>query len=190
MTWGKRRAIIILALVLFFALAIWAVSKPARLESKSVLVIDAAGSIEEQRSSDIFTALSGNSVPVLHDYLDAIDSAATDSRITGLILRVGPLQTGWGKLEEIHSHLLHFRKSGKPSICYLGYDGIENPEYFLASACKEVWLVPTAPVSVRGMMAEAMFFRGTLDKLKIVPEFFHIAEFKTATNEFTEKKFT
>jgi protease-4 len=190
MTWGKRRAIIILALVLFFVLAIWAVSKPARLESKSVLVIDAAGSIEEQRSSDIFTALSGNSVPVLHDYLDAIDSAATDSRITGLILRVGPLETGWGKLEEIHSHLLHFRKSGKPSICYLGYDGIENPEYFLASACKEVWLVPTAPVSVRGMMAEAMFFRGTLDKLKIVPEFFHIAEFKTATNEFTEKKFT
>jgi len=190
MTWGKRRTIIILALVLFFVLAIWAVAKPARLESKSVLVIDAAGSIEEQRSSDIFTALSGNTVPVLHDYLDAIDSAATDSRITGLIVRVGPLETGWGKLEEIHAHLLHFRKSGKPSICYLGYDGIENPEYFLASACKEVWLVPTAPVSVRGMMAEAMFFRGTLDKLNIVPEFFHIAEFKTATNEFTEKKFT
>ena len=40
------------------------------------------------------------------------------------------------------------------------------------------------------MMAEALFFRGSLDKLKIVPEFYHIAEFKTADNEFTEKKFT
>ena len=39
-------------------------------------------------------------------------------------------------------------------------------------------------------MAEAMFLRGTLDKLKIIPEFYHIAEFKTATNMFTEKKFT
>ncbi len=39
-------------------------------------------------------------------------------------------------------------------------------------------------------MAEALFFRGTIDKLKIIPEFYHIAEFKTATNMFTEKKFT
>jgi protease-4 len=190
MTWGKRRAIVICSVVLLFVLLIWAVSKPARLESKSVLVIDAAGAVEEQRAADFFSALSGNTTPVLHDYLDAIDSARTDPRITGIIVRVAPLETGWGKLEEIHAHLLQFRKSGKPSICYLGYDGVGNPEYYLASACKEIWLVPTAPVSVRGMMAEALFFRGTLDKLKIVPEYFHIAEFKTATNEFTEKKFT
>jgi protease-4 len=39
-------------------------------------------------------------------------------------------------------------------------------------------------------MAEALFFRGTLDKLKIVPEFYHIAEYKTAGNTFTEKQFT
>ena len=190
MTWGKRRAIVICAVILFFFLLVWAMSKPARLESKSVLVIDAAGAIEEQRSMDFFSAISGNSTPVLHDYIDAIDSARTDSRITGIVIRVAPLETGWGKLEEIHAHLLAFRKSGKPSICYLGYDGVGNPEYYLASACKEIWLVPTAPVSVRGMMAEAMFFRGTLDKLKIVPEYFHIAEFKTATNELTDKKFT
>ena len=50
--------------------------------------------------------------------------------------------------------------------------------------------MPTTPVNIRGMMAEATFIRGTLDKLKIVPEYYHIAEFKTAGNMFTEKKFT
>ncbi len=115
---------------------------------------------------------------------------ATDSHITGVIVRISPLATGWGKIEEVRSHLLAFRKSGKPSICYLGYDGIGNPEYYLASACQKIWLVPTAPVSIRGMIAQATFFRGTLDKLKVVPEFYHIAEFKTAGNTFTEKKFT
>ena len=40
------------------------------------------------------------------------------------------------------------------------------------------------------MMAQALFLRGTLDKLKIVPEYYHIAEYKTASNLFTEKKFT
>jgi protease-4 len=190
MTWGKRRAIIIGALVLVVALLIWAAWKPARLGSNSVLVIDAEGSIEEQAPPSFFGPLAGNSTPVLHDYLDAIDSAKTDPRIVGIVVRVAPLSTGWAKLEEIRQHLLSFRSSHKPSICYLGYDGIGNPEYYLASACEQIWLVPSNPVDIRGMMAEALFLRGTLDKLKIIPEFYHIAEFKTATNMFTEKKFT
>ncbi|MGA7855288.1 MAG: signal peptide peptidase SppA [Candidatus Acidiferrales bacterium] len=192
MTWGKRRAIVIIILVVFFVVLVMVASRPGelRLPSRGVLVIDLMGQIEEQRAPDIFSALNGNSVPVLHDYVDAIDAAAHDSRITGLVVRIAPLETGWGKLEEIRAHLLRFRKSGKTSICYLGYDGIGNPEYYLASACQQVWLVPTAPVSIRGMIAQALFLRGTLDKLKIVPEFYHIAEYKTAGNTFTEKKFT
>jgi protease-4 len=192
MTWGKRRAIVIILVLVFVVVAIFwsAASKPGlRIASNSVLVMDASGQIEEQRAPDFFSAFNGP-VPVLHDYVDALDEARTDPRITGLVVRIGPLATGWGKLEEIRAHLVEFRKSGKPSICYLGYDGIQNPEYYLASACKEIWLVPTAPVSIRGMMAQAVFFRGTLDKLKVVPEFYHIAEYKTATNSFTEKKFT
>jgi protease-4 len=192
MTWGQRRAIIIIVLAVFLVILFFAAMKPSRLSlpSNAVLVIDATGQIEEQRSPDLFSAFSGFTTPVLHDYVDAIDAAAKDSHITGLVVRIAPLETGWGKLEEIRSHLLAFRKSGKPSICYLGYDGIGNPEYYLASACQQIWLVPTAPVSIRGMMAEALFFRGTLDKLKIVPEFYHIAEYKTAGNTFTEKQFT
>lgn len=190
MTWGKRRLIIILTIVLVLVALIWiAVSQPTHIASKSVLLMNINGSIQEQRAVDIFTAFGG-APPVQHDYTDAIDNAAGDSKIAGLLVRIGPLQTGWGKLEEIHSHLLNFRKSGKPSVCYLGYDGIGNEEYYLATGCSEVWMVPTAPVDIHGMMAEAMFFRGTLDKLKIVPEFYHIAEYKTAGNMFTEKKFT
>jgi protease IV len=190
MTWGKRRALIIGLVIFFVVLVIWAALKPTRLASNSVLVIDADGEINEQRQPDLFSAFSMISVPVLHDFVDAIDAARTDPRIVGLVMRIAPLETGWGKLEEIRTHLIDFRKSGKPSICYLGYDGIGNPEYYLASACQEIWLVPTAPVNIRGMMAEALFFRGTLDKLKVVPEFYHIAEYKTASNEYTEKKFT
>lgn len=190
MTWGKRRAIVIGIVILCVILFLWAAWKPARLMQNSVLVIDAAGEINEQRPFDLVTAFNGNTIPVLHDYLDGIDSAASDSRITGIVVRIAPLQVGWGKLQEIRSHLVAFQKSGKPSICYLGYDGIGNPEYYLASGCSQIWLVPTAPVSIRGMMAEATFLRGTFDKLKIVPEYYHIAEYKTAANTFTEKKFT
>jgi protease IV len=190
MTWGKRRAIVIMIVVLFFIVLIWAASKPQRMMSNAVLVIDAEGEINEQRPFDLISALNGNTIPVLHDYLDAIDSAAHDPRVTGIVVRVAPLETGWAKLEEIHSRLIAFQKSGKPSICYLGYDGVGNPEYYLATGCSQIWLVPSAPVAIHGMMAEALFLRGTLDKLHVVPEYYHIAEYKTAGNTFTEKDFT
>ena len=112
-----------------------------------------------------------------------------DPRITGIVVRIAPLDR-LGKTRGNPRSSVAFRASHKPSICYLGYDGIGNPEYYLASACQQIWLVPSNPVSIRGMMAEALFFRGTLDKLKIIPEFYHIAEYKTAYNMFTEKKFT
>ncbi|HXZ13588.1 MAG TPA: signal peptide peptidase SppA [Candidatus Sulfotelmatobacter sp.] len=190
MTWGKRRALIIGVMVLLIIGLIWAASKPARLARGSVLVLDAEGEINEQRPVEFFDFLGEGPAPALHDYVDAIDAARTDARISGIVLRIAPLQTGWAKLEEIRAHLMAFRKSGKPSLCYLGYDGIGNPEYYLASACQQIWLVPTTPVNIRGLMAEALFLRGTLDKLKIVPEYYHIAEYKTAGNTYTEKKFT
>jgi protease-4 len=190
MTWGKRRALIIVFMILLFVVIGWAIFSSERIPAKSVLVLELSGPIEEQRPVDVFSAFSGPTIPLVHEIVDSIDHAQTDPRITGLVVKVGPLEAGWAKLEEIRSHLLAFRASHKPSICYLGYDGIGNPEYYLASACESVWLVNTAPVGVRGMMAEAVFLRGTLDKLKIVPDMYHIAEYKTASNQLTEKKFT
>jgi len=190
MTWAKRRVIVITIVILFIVALIWIGSKPQRMMSNAVLVIDASGEINEQRPLDLLSALNGNTVPVLHDYLDAIDSAARDPRVTGIVVRIAPLETGWAKLEEIHSRLIAFQKSGKPSVCYLGYDGVGNPEYYLATGCSQIWLVPTDPIDIHGMMAETLFLRGTLDKLKIVPEYYHIAEYKTAGNTFTEKGFT
>ena len=195
MTWGQRRTLVILLVIAAVVLFLWIVphwtfTTGAMISSNSVLVLDLNGSIEEQRSTDLSSLFFGSQTLVLHEINDAIDSARRDPRIEGLVVRIGPLETGWAKLEEIHSHLLAFHASGKPSICYLGYDGEENAEYYVATGCDQVWLGPANPLGVRGMMAEATFLRGTLDKLKIVPDFYHIAEFKTATNQYTEKKFT
>jgi len=190
MTWGTRRALIIIFLLIVIIGIGVGVSMVNRVPSRSVLVLRVEGTIEEQRPMDIFSAFSGDSIPVTHDFTDELDTARTDPRISALVVRVGLLSTGWAKLEEIRSHILSFRSSGKPSICFLGGDGIGNPEIYVASACQQVWLVPTDPVDIRGMMAESTFLRGSLDKLHIIPDYYHIAEYKTAPNQLTEKKFT
>lgn len=195
MTWAQRRTLVILfvivaVVILFWAVPRWSfVSGPA-ISSNSELVLDLSGSIVEQQPPDISNFLLGSQPLVLHEIDDAIDQARSDSRIRGLVVRIAPMNTGWAKLEEIHQHLLAFRSSGKPSLCYLGYDGEENQEYYVATGCDQIWLVPTNTLDIRGMMAQATFLRGALDKLHVVPNFLHIAEFKAATNEYTEKKFT
>src|SRR5215831_7892603 len=101
MTWGKRRALVIASVILVFVLLVWAAARPSRITiSKSVLIIDAQGDIGEQRSTNLLSAFGGGPTPVLHDYLDAIDAARNDSRITGIVVRMGSLDTGWAKLEE------------------------------------------------------------------------------------------
>lgn len=195
MTWGQRRTLVIViviaaVVVLFWAVPRWSFFSGPAIPWNSELVLDLSGPIVEQQPPDISNFFTGSRPLVLHEIDDAIDEARSDSRIRGLVVRIAPMDTGWAKLEEIHQHLLDFRSSGKPSVCYLGYDGEENEEYYLATGCDQIWLVPTNSLDIRGMMAEATFLRGTLDKLHVVPNFLHIAEFKTATNEFTEKKFT
>jgi protease IV len=195
MTWGQRRTLVILLVVAAVVIMLWTIPRWSFFAGppipwNSVLVVDLSGQIEEQQPTDVSSLFLGSQPLVLHEINDAIDQAGTDSRIRGLVVRIAPVNAGWAKLEEIHQHLLHFRASGKPSLCYLGYDGEENAEYYVATGCEQVWLSPTNPLGVRGMMAEATFLRGTLDKLRIVPDFFHIAEYKTAPNELTEKKFT
>ena len=71
MTWGQRRAFIILLLALMVVLVIWSLSSSARISSHSVLVLDVSGEIEEQRAADVLSAFDGRT-PVLHDYVDAI----------------------------------------------------------------------------------------------------------------------
>ncbi|MGB6482401.1 MAG: signal peptide peptidase SppA [Candidatus Acidiferrales bacterium] len=195
MTWGQRRTLVILLVVAAVIIMLWTIPRwsffaGSAISWNSVLVLDLSGPIEEQQPPDVSSIFLGSQPLVLHEIDDAIDQASSDSRIKGLVVRIAPIDTGWAKLEEIHRHLLDFRASGKPSVCYLGYDGEENEEYYVATGCDQIWLTPTNPLGVRGMMAEATFLRGTLDKLRIVPDFFHIAEYKTATNELTEKKFT
>lgn len=160
------------------------------IKSGSVLVLDLSGDIDEEKPQGAWGATLGGDVTVLHQVLDSIDAAQSDARITGLVVKIAYPSAHWAKLQEIREHLLDFRKSGKPSICYLSSDFVFNRDYYVATGCEQVWLLPSSPLAVSGLMTESRFYRGIFDKLKIYPDYFHIAEYKTAANQYTEKKYT
>jgi len=181
---------IILFLIIFFVFLMVLGTLASRVKEGSVLVVELSGGIEEQKPAGTSGQLFGADVTLLHNLLDAIDTAKDDKRITGLVLRINPLGAGWAKVRELRDRVLEFRKSKKPTICYLNGDMLDNRQYYLATACEQVWMVPTAPLGVTGMMAQAMFLRGTLDKLGVYPDIYGLKEYKTARDFYTEKKFT
>jgi protease IV len=186
---GKKRRYWLLGALAVIVLAVVWIGWGRHVPYNSVLQIELNGEIAEQPPSGDASLVAGD-VMVLHRVTDGIDAARNDSRIAGLIVKIEDLDSGWAKLEEIHDHLLAFRKSGKTSICFLTDDYNENAEYYVASACDSVWMIPSGTLGVAGMMTESTFVRGALDKLKVKPNYAKIGDYKTAVNVYTEKKYT
>ncbi len=186
----RRGKWIVLAVVVFVLIIAIYLGFSNRLPAGSVLVLDLSGSIEEEKASGAWGAALGGDITVLHQLLDAIDTAKSDPKIAGLVVKVADPGARWAKLQEIRDHLLEFRKSGKPSVAYLSSDFSFNRDFFLATGCEQVWISPSSPLTITGLMAESHFYRGTFEKLKIVPDYVRVAEYKTAVDQYTEKKYT
>ncbi len=98
--------------------------------------------------------------------------------------RRGALGQGPGDPRRGHG----FPTSGKPVIAYLEYGG--EQEFYLATACDKVFLMPSASLDLTGVASYELFLRGMLDKVGAYPDTLHIGEYKTASNTFTERTYT
>ena len=56
-------------------------------------------------------------------------------------------------------------------------------EYYLASACGEIYAPPTAGLSLRGVSVAGTFLRGVLDKVGVEPQVRRIGKYKSAGDQ-------
>ncbi|HEX6211297.1 MAG TPA: S49 family peptidase, partial [Methylomirabilota bacterium] len=133
--------------------------------------------------------LEGTDPSGLRAVLDNLRKAKVDERVGAVLVVPTGLEAGlWGKVQEVHDAIRDFRESGKPAIAFLEY-GSER-EYYIASACSRIYLMPSATLDLDGLATYEVFLRGTLDRLGIYPDILHIGEYKTAYNMLTEPDFT
>ena len=151
------------------------------------LSVDVQGGLPERPSSN-WSGLFDTPRPSLRGLVESIDRAATDAQVKGLVLRVGSVSAGWGRVQELRDALLRFRATGKPSWAHLEFAG--NREYYLATGCERIAAAPTALLNVSGLAADVMFLRGTLDKVGVQAQFEGVGKYKNAPNQFTETGFT
>jgi len=158
------------------------------LSSRSYLYLDLQGEIPEQPASELGTFLE-RKPPSLRAVVDSLDRAASDPRISAVVVRVSALpESGWATVQELRDGITRFKRSGKPAYAHL--EAVGNKEYYLATACTRIYAVPTALLDVTGLSAEVTFLRGTLDKLGVQAQFEGVGKYKNAPNQYTERGFT
>ena len=185
---GKVIVGIIVVILILQVLGVVLIHMSKRIKPDSILTLRIEGDIPEQSPQDPLRDLLGGPTTTVTDIVEGLERAKTDPRITGIEVRVSESTMNMAKIQEIRDRIHDFNHSGKFSLAYLEF--ATNRSYYLASACRDVFLLPKSLLYVRGMMASATFLRGALDKLGIQPDLFHIGQYKNATNIFTEKKYT
>lgn len=131
----------------------------------------------------IFGNVSGSS---LRSIVDALRGAADDPSVAGLILRLRGTSMSWTQMQTLRRELIRFRRSGKPSHCFIDSAGTRT--FLLASACSEVTLHPTGIIEIPGVQGQRVFFKELLDKVGIVFEELRVGRYKSAAEGFTRKE--
>ena len=153
----------------------------------SVLLMRIGGDLQEVQPGGVLgTLIEGP--PTVRSVTEALRKAKVDDRVTGVIIRPSGSAALWAKVQEVRDAIVDFRTSGKPIIAYLQQAG--EQEFYLASACDKVFLMPTASLDLTGIASYELFLRGTLDKIGAYPDALHVGEYKTAANLYTERGFT
>jgi protease-4 len=130
---------------------------------------------------------------VVQEVVEALIQAGDDKRVVALVARIGGKNLTMAQVQEVRDAVMAFRQKGKPAVAYaesFGEFGPGNAAYYLATAFGEIYLQPSGDVGLTGLMMEAPFLKGALEKIGVTPRLDHRKEYKSAMNLFTETKYT
>jgi protease-4 len=194
----NRRPVVIIVALLAVALLVsfgglvtlyLAVGRAPAVPSRAALSLEVGGDIVEMPASDVVTYLSDARTPTVRGIVESLRRAKHDSRIHAVVLKpTGFSSPYWGKVQEIRDAVIDFKESGKPVYAYLEYAG--DREYYLASVADKIFLMPASTLDLTGVATYQVFLKGTFDKIGVTPDIHHVGDFKTASNQYTEKGYT
>ncbi len=173
------------ALVLVFALIRLASKTTADTPAESMLVLRLEGPLTEQPGDELPLPWLEAQAPLsVIEIRQMLERAAGDSKIKGLMLETGSLGAGWAKVEEIRGQVESFKKSGKPVYAFLRSPGAK--EYFLATAAERISMVEEDVLDLKGLRAERMYYKNTLDKIGVQMEIVHAGKYKDFGDSYTK----
>jgi len=194
MMFASMAGYLLLSLIMFIifismmvSLASFSKKTAVEVKQNSVLTLKLDQAIPDRTSENPlgdmdFFSMKSNKVMGLDHLLKTIDNAANNDKIKGIFLDLTDIPSGMATIEEVRNALLQFKKSGKFIISYS--DDYTQRAYYLATVADKVYLNPQGCVGIKGLAAELMFFKGTLEKLDIQTQIIRHGKFKSAVEPY------
>jgi protease-4 len=163
------------------------VNRPS-VASNSVLSLSISGDLPDYVAEDQLARAFGiRQQQSFTSLLTQLRKAKVDNRISAVLLDIDFTGIGWGKAFELREAIADFKTSGKPVYAHMEIG--MNKEYYIATAADKIFLAPAGDLYVNGFAAEAMFYKGSLDKLGIEAEVIQIGpKYKNAPDQYTKKE--
>lgn len=127
--------------------------------------------------------------PTIEDVVLGLEAAATDSRVKGVLLRVGRGPLDMAQAQEIRDAVASFQETSRPVHAFaetFGEGGDGTLHYYLAASADRIFLQPSGDLRLMGFMLEQPFLRGAMDWLGVVPRVSKRKAFKGAPDIFTD----
>ncbi len=118
----------------------------------------------------------------LDEILHTIRVAAEDSKIRGISMTTGFLQSGMAQAKEIRDALSEFKSEGK--FIYAHSDFLTQKDYYLSSVADKVYLNPVGALDFKGLSAEILYFKELQEKSGVKMEVVRHGKFKSAVEPF------
>lgn len=163
------------------------------LKPNSVYEIDLEGTLVDRSQDDPFSAAFAEAMGQtaqktigLDDILANIEKAKNDDNIVGIYLKGGSLNGGFASIKEIRNALIDFKKSGKFVVSYA--DNYSQKMYYLVSVANKILINPQGMLELKGLSAESMFLKNTLDKLGVEMQIVKVGTYKSAVEPLVNTK--
>ena len=175
--------LVFLSVILLFFAALRMRDKPPQLADNSVLVLRLQGDVPEKPPIELPAFLSRGPGVTVTGIWSSLRKAAADPHIKAVVVEPEGLSIGWAKSEELRADLEQFRKSGKPVYAYLRTPAMHD--YYVALGADRIFVGPADQMYIKGLRAEVMYFKNTLDKLGVNVEIEHAGKYKDFGDMFT-----
>ena len=156
-------------------------STTTKISDYSLLSISLSGAITEQGEDNIMRRITNDEQPTLglNDILLAVKNAASEPKVKGIYLEMGPMDASYATLQEIRNALADFKKSGKWVVTYA--DTYTQAAYYVASVADKVWINPKGMLDWHGLGSKPMFFKDLLAKFGVRYQVVKVGKFKSFT---------
>jgi protease IV len=181
--------VILASIVIFFlgmgligGLAASSDDKTKAVKDNSILELKLESEIPEltDNVSDGSNPFDDKKVTGLQAMVQALDHAATDNKIKGILINTRYMSAGFATMSSLRRAIQEFKqKSGKFVFAY--GDMFSQGGYYVASVADKIMINPSGAMDFAGLSAEIPFMKDLFSRLNVDWQIYYAGQFKSAT---------